>query len=212
MARIANVLMIAMFLAAPLAVRANAAATATAGETPEAVVQGMVTKLGADITGHKAALHGNPDRMDHVIDQVVLPNFDVGFASLLVLGSHAFSASPADRAAFQAAFRTALTHSFAKGLIDFDQVNVKVLPAQAAPSAERALVRTQVLQKGGSTVAVDYAFHRTSAGSWKIYDVIIEGISYITLYRSQVNSQIDKEGLERVIESLRTKGLIDVNQ
>ncbi|MGH8148131.1 MAG: ABC transporter substrate-binding protein, partial [Rhodanobacteraceae bacterium] len=58
----------------------------------------------------------------------------------------------------------------------------------------------------------DYAFHNDVAHQWKIYDVIIEGISYITLYRSQVNSQIDKDGIDGVIKRLQTQGLIDISQ
>ncbi|MGH8145368.1 MAG: MlaC/ttg2D family ABC transporter substrate-binding protein, partial [Rhodanobacteraceae bacterium] len=192
MSRTPILLLTAAFMAIACAVPVGAAA---AVKSPQEIVQTMVNQLSKDISGHEAELRRDPERMTQIIDSVVLPNFDVGFASLLVLGPQASKATPAQRVAFERAFRNALTRSFAKGLIDFAQVNVKVLPSHASPDQRRVLVRTQVLEDKGQMVAVDYAFHNDVAHQWKIYDVIIEGISYITLYRSQVNSQIDKDGI-----------------
>lgn len=184
---------------------------APAAETPTEIVQAMVDQLTHAVDGHQAELKQHPEEMTNIIDRVVLPNFDLPFASLLVLGQYATETTPAQRIAFNHAFYNALARGFAKGLIDFTQVRVTVLPSQPAPSQQRVLVRTQVLQRGGDTVAVDYAFHKSSSGSWKIYDVIIEGISYITLYRSQVNADIQKNGIQGVTERLNTKGIVDLS-
>lgn len=204
---VCSVLLLALAgLAGPAPARAAAAA-----DTPTAIVQAMVDQLSHQVDGHEAELGKHPERMTQIIDQVVLPNFDLPFASLLVLGPYATQTTPAQRVAFNQAFYKALARGFAKGLIDFSQVRVKVLPAPTAPGQRRVLVRTQVLQKNGDTVAVDYAFHQGSAGHWKIYDVIIEGISYISLYRSQVNADIQKNGIEGVTERLSTKGIVDLS-
>ncbi|TAN02794.1 MAG: ABC transporter substrate-binding protein [Rhodanobacteraceae bacterium] len=184
---------------------------ATAAETPTQIVQGMVDQLSHAVDGHHAELKQHPEQMTRIIDRVVLPNFDLPFASLLVLGQYAVKTTPAQRVAFNRAFYSALSRGFAKGLIDFEQVHVTVLPTQSSPNQQRVLVRTQVLQRGGDTVAVDYAFHKGSSGGWKIYDVIIEGISYITLYRSQVDSDIQKNGIGAVTERLSTKGVVDLS-
>lgn len=184
---------------------------APAAETPTQIVQGMVDQLTREVDGHQAELAKHPDQMTTIIDHVVLPNFDLPFASLLVLGQYAIKTPPAKRIEFNKAFYNALARSFAKGLIDFEQVKVTVLPAKPEPEQRRVLVRTQVLQNDGSTVAVDYAFHKDNAGDWKIYDVVIEGISYITLYRSQVDADIQKNGIDAVIERLKTKGIVDLN-
>lgn len=58
---------------------------------------------------------------------------------------------------------------------------------------------------------MDYAFHQGSAGHRKIYDVIIQGVSYISLYRSQVDADIQKNGIEGVTERLNTKGIVDLS-
>ena len=58
----------------------------------------------------------------------------------------------------------------------------------------------------GKTVPVDYAFRKTSSGEWKAYDVIIEGISYVTNYRNQVDAEIKKSGLDALTERLESRG------
>jgi len=67
-------------------------------------------------------------------------------------------------------------------------------------------VRTQVVLDDGKTVPVDYAFRKTKDGDWKAYDVIIEGISYVTNYRNQVAAEIAKSGLDALTTRLETQG------
>jgi phospholipid transport system substrate-binding protein len=73
-------------------------------------------------------------------------------------------------------------------------------------------VRTQVQLASGKNLSVDYAFRKTSSGEWKAYDVIIEGISYITNYRNQVDAEIQKEGIDGLIKRLQTQGAAAINE
>ncbi|MFZ1724864.1 MAG: ABC transporter substrate-binding protein, partial [Dokdonella sp.] len=81
-----------------------------------------------------------------------------------------------------------------------------VLPFAGELNDKRTIVRTEVVLDDGKRVAVDYAFRKTSAGEWKAYDVIIEGISYITNYRNQVDAEIKASNLGALIERLETQG------
>jgi phospholipid transport system substrate-binding protein len=55
-------------------------------------------------------------------------------------------------------------------------------------------------------VPVDYAFRKTKEGEWKAYDVIIEGISYVTNYRNQVAQEISKSSIDALTTRLETQG------
>jgi phospholipid transport system substrate-binding protein len=68
------------------------------------------------------------------------------------------------------------------------------------------LVRTQVVLDDGKVVPVDYAFRKARDGSWKAYDVIIEGISYVTNYRNQVSAEIAKSSLDALTARLESQG------
>ena len=74
------------------------------------------------------------------------------------------------------------------------------------------MVRTQVMLEDGKSLSVDYVFRRTSSGEWKAYDVVIEGISYVTNYRNQVDAEIQKEGIEGLIKRLESQGATAIDQ
>jgi len=174
--------------------------------TPNQVVQGMVDELGKTMDAHRAELQKNRDELLKTIDAIVLPHFDIDYASILVLGQNARSATPAQRARFAKAMYNSITHRYAEGLLKYTEGRVKVLPFQGQLNEKRTLVRTQVVLDDGKVVPVDYAFRKSSDGSWKAYDVIIEGISYVTNYRNQVAAEIAKTSLDALTTRLETQG------
>jgi len=197
------------FAAAAFSVPAFAA---PAEQAPQRIVQSIADQLANAIQGHQAELRKDPDQVIKIIDRIVLPHFDMDYAALLVLGRHAREATPAQRVAFSRAFYDALTHRYAEGLVAYTSGAVKVLPAQGPLDQRRTIVRTQVQLASGKNLSVDYAFRKTSSGEWKAYDVIIEGISYITNYRNQVDAEIQKEGIEGLIKRLQTQGAAAINE
>ncbi len=174
--------------------------------TPNQVVQGMVDELGKTMDAHRAELQKNRDELLKTIDAIVLPHFDIDYASILVLGQNARTATPAQRARFAKAMYNSITHRYAEGLLKYTEGRVKVLPFQGQLNEKRTLVRTQVVLDDGKVVPVDYAFRKSSDGSWKAYDVIIEGISYVTNYRNQVAAEIAKTSLDTLTTRLETQG------
>ena len=183
-----------------------AAAAATAQQTPIQVVQTIADQLASAIEGHRDELKHDQEKLISVIDDVFLPHFDIDYASILVLGQHARETSPAQRERFARAFYNSITHRYAEGLLNYTRGSVKVLPFNGDLNDKRTVVRTQVVLDDGKLVSIDYAFRKSRSGDWKAYDVIIEGISYITNYRNQVDAEIRKVGIEQLIKNLETQG------
>jgi phospholipid transport system substrate-binding protein len=194
----------AAVLSAPL--QAQAAPAATAQQTPVQVVQTIADQLASAIEGHRDELKHDQEKLISVIDDVFLPHFDIDYASILVLGQHARETSPAQRERFARAFYNSITHRYAEGLLNYTRGSVKVLPFSGDLNDKRTVVRTQVVLDDGKLVSIDYAFRKSRSGDWKAYDVIIEGISYITNYRNQVDAEIRKVGMEQLIKNLETQG------
>jgi phospholipid transport system substrate-binding protein len=174
--------------------------------SPNQVVQGIVDDLGKTMDAHRAELQNNRDELLKAIDSIVLPHFDIDYASILVLGQNARSATPAQRARFAKAMYNSITHRYAEGLLKYTEGRVKVLPFQGQLNEKRTLVRTQVVLDDGKVVPVDYAFRKARDGQWKAYDVIIEGISYVTNYRNQVAAEIAKSSLDALTARLESQG------
>ena len=198
----------AFALAIGIAAGANAAAqTAPAAATsPDQIVQGIADDLGKAIEGHQAELKNDREKLIKLIDGILLPHFDIDYASILVLGQYARTSTPEQRARFAKAFYNSIAHRYAEGLLNYTRGRVRVLPTRGELSEKRTVVRTEVVLDDDKTLAVDYAFRKTKDGQWKAYDVIIEGISYITNYRSQVGAEIQKAGLDALITRLETQG------
>ncbi len=192
-------------IAAPVLAQ-GAAATAAAAPAPVQVVQGIADQLASAIEGHRDELKKNQEKLISVIDEAFLPHFDVDYASILVLGQHARETSPEQRERFAHAFYNSITHRYAEGLLNYTRGRVKVLPFNGDLNDKRTVVRTQVVLDDGKLVSVDYAFRKSRNGDWKAYDVIIEGISYVTNYRNQVDAEIRKAGIEKLITNLETQG------
>ena len=175
-------------------------------QTPDQVVQGIADDLGKAIEGHQAELKSDHEKLIKLIDGILKPRFDIGYASILVLGQYARSSTPEQRTRFATAFYNSIAHRYAEGLLNYTRGRVRVLPTKGEMSDKRTIVRTEVILDDGKTLAVDYAFRKTKEGQWKAYDVIIEGISYITNYRNQVGEEIRKTSLDAVIARLETQG------
>jgi phospholipid transport system substrate-binding protein len=173
---------------------------------PEQVVKSIVNQLANAIDGHRAELKKDKSKLIGIIDGIFLPHFDIDYASILVLGRHARQATPDQRERFARAFYDSITHRYAEGLLNYTKGSVKVLPFRGDLDPRRTMVRTQVMLDDGKTISVDYAFRRTSSGEWKAYDVVIEGISYITNYRAQVDAEIRKTSIDSLIERLEKNG------
>ena len=173
---------------------------------PEKVVQKIADDLANSIGAHRDELKNDREKLIREIDAILLPHFDIEYASLLVLGRNARAATPAQRSRFAKAFYNSIAHRYAEGLLNYTRGNVKVLPFGGELNDKRTIVRTEVVLDDGKRVAVDYAFRKSSGDEWKAYDVIIEGISYITNYRNQVDAEIKASSLDALIDRLETQG------
>jgi len=176
------------------------------GPQPNQVVQTLVDDLGKTMETRRDELSKNREALLKAIDSIVLPHFDIDYASILVLGQNARTATPEQRSRFAKAMYNSITHRYAEGLLKYTEGRVRVLPFQGELNDKRTLVRTQVVLDDGKVVPVDYAFRKTSAGDWKAYDVIIEGISYVTNYRNQVAAEIAKSNLDALTTRLESQG------
>ena len=184
----------------------GAAPAFAAPTAPNQVVQGIVDDLGKTMDTRRAELQSNREALLKAIDDILLPHFDIDYASILVLGQNARSATPEQRTRFAHAMYNSITHRYAEGLLKYTEGRVRVLPFEGELNDKRTLVRTQVVLDDGKMVPVDYAFRKTKEGDWRAYDVIIEGISYVTNYRNQVAAEIAKSNLDALTTRLETQG------
>ncbi|HZX22483.1 MAG TPA: ABC transporter substrate-binding protein [Woeseiaceae bacterium] len=176
-------------------------------EDPAAVIETAVDELSQALEGRKLELSENRQELYEVIDGILLPRFDRRYAAQLVLGRYWRTASEEQQERFIRAFYQALLERYADGVLEFDEERIEVLPFRGDPEERRTTVRTQVKLDDGTEVPVNYGLVKREDG-WKVYDVTVEGISYVRNFRTELNAEIASKGLETVIRRLeREAGL-----
>ncbi len=169
--------------------------------TPAEVIAGAIELFAEKMDGRQEELAADRRSLYALIDEILLPRFDRKFAAQIVLAKHWRSADAMQRERFTEAFYQALVRRYADGLLEFDQDLVKVLPFRGDLSKPRAKVRSTVQLTDGSKVAVDYELVKRESG-WLLFNVVIEGISYVRNFRAEMDSEIRRSSLGAVIERL----------
>ncbi len=180
------------------------AGNATAQQSPNEVIESAVEATSEALSGRKEELQTERDALYELIDEILLPRFDRRYAAQLVLGQHWRSASPEQRDRFIDAFYHALLAKYADGVLEFEQDRVEILPFRGDASDKRTMVRTTVTLNDGDKVPVNYAMVRRDSG-WKIFDVTVEGVSYVRNYRAELDSEIRSKSLDAVIERFESE-------
>jgi phospholipid transport system substrate-binding protein len=156
------------------------------------------------IRQQKPDIDRNEDRLYTLISDIVLPHFDFDRMSMWILGPYWRSATPQQRARFVAEFRQLLVRTYGHTLMNYRESNIRYLPLLAPPDARRVTVRCEVEQSAGNPVQLAYAMYLTADG-WKVYDVMVEGVSLVTNYRSSFAAIIHQRGMNGLIRQLADK-------
>lgn len=146
----------------------------------------------------------DPDRLYQLVEDKMLPVFDVPYSTRLIMGRHGRDASREQRQAFGEALYKFLVRNYADGILEYTDEEVEVQPVRGTPDPDRQRVRTKLIRPGASDIPVDYSVRWTDEG-WKIFDVTVEGVSYVTNYRSSFDREIREKGLDAVIERLERR-------
>ena len=171
---------------------------ALAEDSPNAIIESAVKELANAFNGRKEALAEDPAALRAVVDPILLPRFDRKYAAQLVLGKHWRAADASQRERFIEAFYEAMLRKYADGVLEFDESKVEILAYRGDPSKKRTTVRTIVRLDDGDKVPVNYGLVKRDSG-WMIFDVTIEGISYIRNFRAELDSEISSSSLEQMI-------------
>jgi phospholipid transport system substrate-binding protein len=178
--------------------------------TPQELVENSAKRMLAELDANRAMYKGDPGKLDALVGNVLLPNFDTEYAARLVLGQSWRTATPEQRKRFVEAFYHSLLRNYGAALVDFTGDRFIVLPYKGDPSDTTATVRTEVKRASGDKVPVNFSLHKTPEG-WKAWDVVIEGISYVKSFRTDFASEIQQKGLDDVITRLEKEGKVGPN-
>ena len=136
------------------------------------------------------------------VNGVIDPHTDFDKIAPLVLGKHWKTATTDEQERFKHEFQTLLVRTYSRAFVEYNDWSIRFIPLEMPNNATKVIVKTEVLQSGQQPVDVNYRMI-LSKGEWKVYDIMIEGVSLVTNYRSTFNDEIQTKGsLSAVIDML----------
>jgi phospholipid transport system substrate-binding protein len=144
---------------------------------------------------------GNMRKIVELAEAKVLPNFDFPRMTQLALGRNWRDASDAQKQALTKEFRTLLVRTYSTSLSQYRNQAIDVKPAKLASGDTDVIVKTLVSQPGSHPIPIDYSMEKT-AQSWKAYDIMVDGVSLVTNYRSSFADEVRKGGIDGLIKTI----------
>ncbi len=191
--------------AAALGLALVLAAPARAQEVPpDQLVKSVTLEVVDLITKDKEIQAGNRTKLIQLIDAKVLPHFNFNAMTALAMGQSWNKATPEQKKRMTEEFRTLLVRTYASALAAYSEQKFDFRPLRAKPTDTDVTVNVRVLQPGTQPVTIDYSMEKTGSG-WKVYDVMVGGVSLVANYRTEFNNVVRSDGIDALIKSLATK-------
>ncbi len=177
--------------------------TAIATESlPEELIRTASNQVLSRIQSDPEQYQQDPAKLYALVDEIVLPHFDFGTMTDLALGRYKTKISTEQRRLITNEFRIILVRTYGKALLDYNDQEIIYLPTEGSLESGDVTVRTEIEQKGGFPIPLNYSLKLTRQG-WKVYDISVDDISLVTNYRSSFSRQIRKNGVDGLIKTLR---------
>lgn len=176
------------------------AAPVWAQTKPDALVKATVDRVLEVLRQEKSA-----QELRRLAEEIVLPHFDFERMTRLAVGRSWQNADPGQRDALVKAFRRLLVNTYSVALDEGVKPAERVEVKAPQGSGERTTVQTIAHRAGKPPVVVEYRLARV-ADSWKVYDVVVEGVSLVQTYRTTFSTEISRSGIDGLIKVLEERG------
>ncbi len=188
-----------LFLAAALALMT--VATQAQVVAPDVMARNTTIEVLNILRQDKDLRNGNSRRILALVEQKILPNFDFRQMTQLAVGRNWSRATPEQQERLVEEFKTLLVRTYSASLTSVLDYKIEFLPLRMPPGASEVTVNTVVSKSGAPPLPIDYRMERQDNG-WKVYDVLVEGVSLVTVYRNSFNTEVRKGGIDGLVATL----------
>lgn len=169
--------------------------------TPEQIVEQTSAELLKVINEQSDRIKNEDGYVNQVVNDLILPVIDLQSMGKLILGKHWKTASEEQRSQFIDEFKLMLIRTYAKSIADYGHAKVTVFPPQGVQKGKRHRVKSQLDLGSGTPLQVDYVF-RMKEDSWKVFDLVVDGLSLIKNFRTSFSQEISETSLDALINRL----------
>jgi len=171
---------------------------------PEDLVKKVTAEVLAALKNDKQLAQGDRQRAMKLAEEIVLPHVDFEEATRLAVGRSWAKATPEQKKRLTQEFRNMLVRTYSNAIQPYEGQQMKVMPVRMKPGDTEVTVQNQFMRGGAQPVKIDYSMRKTDQG-WKIYDIVVEGVSLVLTYRSEFDAVVKQEGIDGLIKRLAQK-------
>lgn len=169
--------------------------------SPDVLAKNTTNEVLRIVKQDKDIKSGNSKKILDLVEKVILPNFDFRQMTQLAVGKHWNKATSEQQESLINEFRTMLVRTYSASLSSVADYRVEFKPFRLAPGDTDVVVNTEVSKPGAPPIPIDYRMEK-KGDSWKVYDVMVDNVSMVTVYRSSFNSEVRKGGVEGLLAAL----------
>ena len=173
-------------------------------QAPDVLVKTVTTEVVELIAKDKEIRAGDRGKLLQLIEAKVLPHFSFESMTALAMGQSWGKATPEQKKRLIEEFKTLLVRTYASALAAYSDQRFEYRPLRARPTDTDVTVQVRIIQSGAQPVPIDYSMEKT-AGGWKVYDVMVGGVSLVANYRTEFNSTVRAAGVDGLIKNLEAK-------
>lgn len=181
------------------------ALSAHAFQRPEAMLESLTERMLVALKQNDSEIKRNSAKLFSIVDTILVPHVDTVDMSRWVAGRNAWlSASESQRSRFANEFKDLMIRTYASSLTAYSNQTITYMPIRGdIDNKKRVQVSSRIVESGRSPINVSYRLVRKGNG-WKVYDIIIEGVSLLQGFKSQFAQDIQQSGLDLVIDKMKT--------
>ncbi|HTM71291.1 MAG TPA: ABC transporter substrate-binding protein [Luteimonas sp.] len=207
---LASSLALPVLALAPVGAASAQAAAPAAQGSPSKMVLDNSQRILSTLESRRAEFTKNRAALEQFVSGEFNAMFDRDYAARQVLGRHARGASDADVKVFADALADSLMRRYGSSLLDFNtQLKVRIKSETVLPRGLGVKVSSEMLRQGGEPIPVDYLMRKSGSG-WKVFDVMVEGVSFVQTFRQQFDGELTNKSIRQVAAELAS-GKVQAN-
>lgn len=157
-----------------------------------------------EIKARKQELIKNPEKLDALVDEMVMPNVNFRKMTQLVVGRPWRQATTDQREEIIRQFRMLLVKTYSGALSELNDQTIEIDRLRARPDDKDVIVTSRVIQKSGPPIELAYRVEKQEEG-WRVYDLSVLGLWLIDSYRNQFRPLLNSSGIDGLIVALQNK-------
>ena len=173
-------------------------------DSPDAQIRKVTDDVLTIVRQDKDIQSGNTKKAIDLVEAKVTPNFNFQRMTALAMGRDWNKATPEQKIRLSDEFKTLLVRTYSNALTGYREQTIRYKPTKMQSGDTDVVVKTEVVQPGSKPIQLDYALEKQAEG-WKVYDVIVAGVSLVTNYRDTFNQEVRANGIDSLIQMLATK-------